>query len=88
MIEAAPVYVSHKEVRALKIKEVIAQGTDTTMDENEIVKIVFEDESFEPIVTSLRKKPTPAAGWYFVDYGNYFSFSPADKFEEGYTLKL
>ena len=88
MIEAAPIYVCHKEVRALKIKEVVDHGTDTTSDDNPIVKIMFEREEFEPIICNLRGKPTPEAGWYAIRYNDgYVSFSPAKAFEEGYTLK-
>lgn len=87
MIEAAPIYVCHKEVRALKIAEVLDRGTDTTTDENQIVEVRFERDEFEPVVCSLRGKPTSQAGWYLVHYGDYFSFSPAKAFEEGYSLK-
>lgn len=88
MIEAAPIYVCHKEVRALKIAEVLDRGTDTTTDENPIVEVRFENDMFEPVVCSLRGKPTPQAGWYLVSYPDgYFSFSPEKSFEDGYTLK-
>lgn len=81
-----PLYTCHKQVRALKIASVEIVGTDTTTDENEIALITFEDSAFPPKRTSLYRKPKPEAGWYWVDYGDYFSFSPAKAFEEGYSL--
>lgn len=80
-----PLYDCHKQVRALKIASVEIVGTDTTTDENEIALITFEDERFGHMRTSLRGKPTPVGGWYYVDYGDYFSFSPATVFEAGYS---
>jgi len=70
-----PQYRSHKIV-----------GTDSTTDENPIVFIGFGGK-WEPVKMSLRGKPTPDVGWYFVMYPDgYTSFSPAKSFEEGYTL--
>lgn len=83
-----PVYVCHKEVRALKIEKVIYLRTDSTTDENPIVEVFFENQAFRPVVCNLRSKPAPEAGWYAVYYSDgYLSFSPAKSFEEGYTLK-
>ncbi len=83
-----PVYICHKEVRALKIARVEDRGTDTTSDENEIVEVFFEDIAFPPRKFNLRSKPKPDAGWYLIRYEDgYESFSPAKAFEEGYTLK-
>lgn len=81
-----PQYQSHKKVWALKISKVELVGTDTTTDENEIVMVHF-DGHFAPRKFSLRSKPKPEAGWYYVQYPDgYESFSPAAAFEEGYTL--
>jgi hypothetical protein len=86
-LHAMPQYQSHKRVWALKIRAVEDLGTDTTTDENPIVKVHFEDAAFAPRTFNLRGKPTPEAGWYYVQYGDdgYESFSPAKAFEEGYT---
>lgn len=86
-----PLYTCHKQVRALKIASVEIVGTDTTTDENEIALITFDDSAFPPKRTSLYRKPKPEAGWYWVIYNygtkdEYFSFSPAKAFEEGYSL--
>ena len=76
-----PVYRSHKEVWALKIREI--------RREKEGVILYFEDGHFAamPILNrDLENKPNPQDGWYMVVYkGGYQSFSPAQEFEEGYT---
>lgn len=82
-----PQYLSHKKVWALKIANVENDGTDSTTDENRLVRVRFEDATFAARTFSLRGKPTPEAGWYYIQYqGGYESFSPAKEFEEGYTL--
>jgi len=81
-----PQYQSHKKVWALKIISVEQVGTDSTIDENPIVVIEFEGR-FANKEFNLHGKPTPEAGWYYVQYPDgYESFSPAAAFEEGYTL--
>lgn len=81
-----PQYQSHKKVWALKIATVTDCGKDTTTDENPIVEVTFEDKVFAPRKFNLRGKPTPQAGWYFVQYADgYTSFSPAEAFETGHT---
>jgi hypothetical protein len=80
-----PAYRSHKKVWALKITSVEDNGTDTTTEENPIVTVHF-DSPFAPQRFNLRGKPTPAPGWYMVQYEDgYTSFSPAEAFESGYT---
>ncbi len=82
-----PRYTSHKKVWALKIAEVMDNGTDTTTDENQIVTVRFEDERYAARTINLRNKPVPEAGWYLVQYEDgYVSFSPAEQFEKGNTL--
>lgn len=79
-----PQYQSHKKVWALKILSVVDLGTDTTTDENPLVEVFFE-APFAPRKFNLRGKPTPEAGWYYIQYADgYESFSPAEAFEEGY----
>lgn len=81
-----PKYRSHKEVWALKISRVELVGCDTTTDENPIVTVAFEDETFAPKKFNLHSKPNPKAGWYYVVYDDgYESFSPTKAFEDGYT---
>jgi Protein of unknown function (DUF2829) len=77
-----PRYRSHKTVWALKIKEVDAGGPNPGR-----VILVFEDTRYAPSEVSIIDKPKPQAGWYYVAYENdYYSFSPAEVFEKGYTL--
>lgn len=84
-----PKYRSHKEVWALQIESVEDNGTDTTTDENQQVTVHFSDKRFAPRKFNLRGKPTPEAGWYFIQYADgYESFSPAKAFAEGYVLIL
>lgn len=76
-----PRYVCHKQVWALKIKEVglAAAGPH---------RIVPEDAGFAPIEISdewLRKHEPHAGGYYVVYKDGYKSFSPAAAFEEGYA---
>ncbi len=79
-----PKYKCHKEVGALKIKDLIwnVEGTLT---------IVPEEAGFAPIVVAAKYVHThdalrPTVGWYFVEYEDgYQSFSPAEAFEKGYT---
>jgi hypothetical protein len=80
-VRELPKYKCHKEVWALKIKEVVSNP-------NESMDIFFEDESYSPInlVPGIYKGVTPEAGGYYVVYKDgYRSYSPAEAFEEGYT---
>jgi hypothetical protein len=83
-----PKYKCHKEVWALKIKEVISVNAD---EPNGAVKCVFEKDNIfaARIFTEdqLLRKPVPKSGFYYVQYPDgYESFSPGDEFEKGYTL--
>jgi len=75
-----PRYKCNKEVRALKIEEIVLNH-NSSLD-------FFFGEDFQPINVeseNLENKPVPEVGMYYVVYkGGYFSFSPADTFEEGY----
>jgi len=77
-MEEMPLYICHKRVWALKIKDVVFTG-DTA-------HLTFEGNS-APLTVSIADRPKPEPGWYYVVYeNNYHSFSPAKAFEEGYTL--
>lgn len=71
-----PKYKCHKEVWALKIKEI----HDATL--------VFSDEGYAPIEVGdeymIKHKPE-VDGYYVVYKDGYKSFSPAEAFEGGYT---
>jgi len=76
-----PLYVCHKEVRALKIARVEYLSMS-------LVRVYFEDDSFGFRDYATENRPVPQAGYYYVEYSNgYYSSSPAEEFEDGYTLK-
>lgn len=76
-------YVSHKEVQAAKI---------TAIHHITGNKVSFKFQFAETITVErvqLEHKPIPMVGWYYIIYPDgYFSFSPADQFEKGYTHKI
>jgi len=81
-----PKYRSHKEVYALKIKEVRTIRDPETLAYSHM--IVPEDESYAPIdVTDafVYKHEVKAPGYYVVYADGYTSWSPVEAFEEGYT---
>ncbi len=66
-------YVSHRRVRAAKIKTIYSP---TCVG----VEPYGYSVSFEP-----KGKPTPAVGWYVIAYEDgYISFCPPEQFEKGY----
>lgn len=74
-----PRYRCHKEVHALKIKEI---------QRDAITLLVFE-AGYAAISVSYDwdNKHQPEAGGYYVVYADgYASYSPAQAFEDGYTL--
>jgi len=78
-----PAFISHKRVWALKIAKVHVD------DDGQGIALQFEEDGFALRAftsSQLEHKPIPQAGMYFVQYeGGYFSFSPADAFEKGYS---
>lgn len=83
-----PRYVCHKEVWALKIKDVVHQDGPGDESSNPVI-LVFEDSRYAPkrMSAEFAQKHEPKPGGYYVVYkDDYESFSPAQAFEEGYTL--
>ena len=78
-----PSFIPHKRVWALKIAKVHVD------DDGQGIALQLEGSHFglRAFTSSqLEHKPIPEAGMYFVQYeGGYFSFSPADAFEKGYS---
>ena len=76
-----PRYECHKQVWALKIKEV--QDNKATSP-----TLAFEDDGYAPISVDwywyYKHKPLPG-GYYVVCADGYKSYSPAKAFEDGYT---
>jgi hypothetical protein len=76
-----PRYRCHKEVHALKIKEITlcAAGGAVITPEDPGYAVFAVDEAYVG-------KHAPTVGGYYVVYADgYKSFSPAAAFEEGYT---
>jgi hypothetical protein len=87
---ALPSYQSHKQVWALKIKEIHfdrnRRGENEETDGTAI--IVPEEGGYAPIRVSAEyvNKHNPQVGGYWVQYQDgYQSWSPAELFESGYT---
>lgn len=77
-----PRYKCHKEVWALKLREVGAGHAEGAM-------LYPEDTRYAPFTVDrdYLNKHKPVAGGYYVVYKDgYKSFSPADAFEDGYSL--
>lgn len=79
-----PRYKCHKEVRAAKILKVFLLDTHThllVLDVNRVKTEIAESKEYG-------EKHKPYAGGYYVVYEDgYTSFSPAEAFESGYTIK-
>jgi hypothetical protein len=93
-----PRYRCHKEVWALKIRQVVihAHPDPGYDDEAWIASSEFqgghifpEEAGFAPVEfdADYYRKHRPQPGGYYVVYKDgYKSFSPAEAFEDGYTL--
>lgn len=85
-----PKYSCHKVVWALKISAV----DDPTQPGNESDGsriLCFANKDYAPIRVDhdyVRKHKPQAGGYYVVYKDGYKSFSPAEAFEEGYTLMI
>ncbi len=82
-----PKYSCHKQVHALKIKDVVPNSIFGDESDGRMI-LVPEEKEFAPFVVSREyvKKHNPVAGGYYVVYEDgYKSFSPAQAFESGYT---
>jgi len=80
-----PKYKCHKEVWALKIKDIVHEIVDAHTTR---VFLVFEDERYARVEVMhkwLSEKYAETGGYYVVYKDGYSSFSPGDAFEAGYT---
>lgn len=88
-----PAYTCHKEVWALKIKEIVSVGLDHTSllggwETEDFGAVIVPEGMFGPFTVSRDwlEKHQPKVGGYFVSYlDGYTSFSPGKAFEEGYS---
>ena len=77
-----PRYKCHKEVWALKIKEIVDNISGDTM----IYPVEKSYAEFK-VDKEYMQKHKPVVGGYYVVYDDgYKSFSPAKAFEEGYSI--
>ena len=83
-----PRYKSHKQVWALKIEKII-DPTEKGNESDGSRILHFVDTRYAPIRVdhAYVTKHKPEAGGYYVLYADgYKSWSPAQAFEEGYSL--
>lgn len=84
-----PLYTCHKQVHALKIKAIEACDLKTNGELTRAGYLLKFDDGYVDIFVDLDfiNKHNPKAGGYYVIYKDgYRSWSPAEAFEEGYTL--
>ena len=91
-----PRYKCHKEVWALKIAAIKRDGEGENRETDGSAMITPVDSRYAPFRVDhawMIRNPKVAAGGYYVVYGrqtgeieNYTAYSPADAFEDGYTL--
>ena len=82
-----PRWQCHKRVKAVKIAAL--HGEDTFMGETPRLKVIAENPGVPPFYLSREfcERHKPAVGGYVVYYDDgYTSYSPAQPFEDGYTL--
>jgi hypothetical protein len=85
-----PKYQCHKQVWALKIKEIHQAAADkVAQNDGGDWVLVPEEARFAPIIVGhydYYDRHRPEVGGYYVVYqGGYKSYSPASAFESGYT---
>jgi hypothetical protein len=87
-----PRYRSHKQVWALKIKNIVAITSEDLMSDEgpklDGATIYPEDAGYGPLQVDQAyvAKHEPKVGGYYVVYRDgYKSWSPAAEFEDGYT---
>lgn len=85
-VENMEEYACHKVVRAVKISMI---GIEETEGHGLITPIVPEDSKLTAFIVSPEyiEQHQPQRGGYYVVYEGYESYSPAEAFESGYTLK-
>lgn len=88
-----PKYKCHKEVWALKIAKLEFSTSDRATGENEETDggriMTPADKGYGQFKLSpdyIRKHKPEVGGYYVLYKGGYESYSPADVFEDGYSL--
>jgi len=84
-----PKYKCHKEVWALKIKNIVPHNADNHNAETDGSAMIEPADAryaaFKVDYDYMRKHKPHVGGYYVVYEDGYKSFSPADAFESGYT---
>lgn len=86
-----PKYKCHKEVYALKIKEIerdVDKAIEEDRDSTGQIFLHFEEDGYAPVKLNREwnNKHHPEEGGYYVVYEDgYTSWSPAEAFEKGYS---
>lgn len=83
-----PRYKCHKEVWALKIEQTSYDTKDGEESDGSLL-LTFENRDYAPIRVDrdyVRKHRPQPGGYYVIYKDGYRSYSPAQAFEEGYTL--
>lgn len=79
----APLYISHKKVRALRITSVVRVSASIT---DALFTVNLEDGTEAELPREMTARYEPQAGDYLVRYEDgYESISPAKAFTDGYT---
>ncbi len=87
-----PKYQSHKKIWALKIKSIELDSDKANEEDRETdgsAMIIPEEDGYAPFKVDheYMRKHNPKVGGYYVQYKDgYASWSPAEAFEEGYSL--
>jgi hypothetical protein len=84
-----PRYNCHKQVWALKIAKIVRDGEGENRETDGSAFIYPAEAGYAPfrVDSEFMRKHGPKEGGYYVVYKDgYKSFSPAQAFEEGYTL--
>lgn len=82
-----PKYKCHKEVWALKIKDISLGHTYDSGQEYAVITPEENGYGYIEVPKEYIDKHNPQVGGYYVMYEDgYKSFSPAEAFESGYSL--
>lgn len=86
-----PKYKCHKEVWAVKIHSIERDADKAKLEDRETdgSAVIVPAEDYAPFRVDheyIRKHNPQEGGYYVVYKGGYKSFSPADAFEDGYSL--
>ena len=83
-MKSLPRYKSHKVVEALRIENILESVKETA---TWYLEPVGNNLDPVPVSDTYVKKHAPKPGGYYVRYPDgYESWSPAEAFEDGYTL--